>query len=158
MIYWGKRYETVEPVTVIPYLSFSGDCEKALVTYINAFGGEILYLSRWSEDNYDVSPDQIGKIMHVEFMLGSTRMAAGDSYGCADKESPIRLMVHKKSKEDAVQAIALLADGGTVITPLHPHPAPDDDGCGCVIRDCFGYTWIITCPNPEKKQAADSVK
>ena len=36
-------------ITVIPYLSFRGDCEEALNTYIEAFGGEIYYLSRWSE-------------------------------------------------------------------------------------------------------------
>ncbi len=29
------------PVTVIPYLSFRGNCEEALNTYIEAFGGEI---------------------------------------------------------------------------------------------------------------------
>lgn len=38
----------------------------------------------------------------------------------------------------------------TVISPLQPHPEPDDGGCGSVTRDRFGYTWIITCPNPDK--------
>ena len=38
-------------VTIIPYLSFMGNCEEALNTYIEAFGGEIYYLSRWSEKN-----------------------------------------------------------------------------------------------------------
>lgn len=29
-------------VTIIPYLSFMGNCEEALNTYIEAFGGEIV--------------------------------------------------------------------------------------------------------------------
>ena len=33
-------------IEVIPYLSFKGDCENALHIYFQAFGGEILFLSR----------------------------------------------------------------------------------------------------------------
>ena len=67
-------------ITVVPYLSFRGNCEEAINTYIRAFGGEIIYLSRWSEKTYKVTPEQIGKVMHVEFALGNTRMAAGDVF------------------------------------------------------------------------------
>ena len=35
-----------------------------------------------------------------------------------------------------------------VLSPLQPHPEPDDSGCGSIIKDRFGFTWIITCPNP----------
>ena len=31
---------------IIPHLSFCGNCEEAIHTYIEAFGGEIYYLSR----------------------------------------------------------------------------------------------------------------
>ena len=51
-------------IQIIPYLSFQGDCEEALNAYIAAFGGEILYLSRWSEDTCEI-PQQIGKVMHA---------------------------------------------------------------------------------------------
>lgn len=92
-------------IEVIPYLSFKGNCEEAVSVYINAFGGEIIGMSHWTEKNYE-TPAQIGKVMHVEFNLGSTRMAGGDSV---------------------------------------------DGGCGSLIKDRFGYTWIITCPNPAKQ-------
>ena len=39
-------------ISVIPYLSFKGNCEEAVHTYINAFGGEILYISRWDENSF----------------------------------------------------------------------------------------------------------
>lgn len=139
------------PVTVIPYLSFMGNCEEALHIYIEAFGGEILYLSRWSEETYDTTPKQIGKVMHAEFMIGNTRMAAGDTFDSERTNTAIKLMIHMDSKEDASKTISALSKGGTIISPLHAHPEPDDAGCGSITKDHFGYTWIITCPNPDKR-------
>lgn len=137
-------------ITVIPHLSFSGCCEEAIQTWIAAFGGEVYYMSRWSAETFDTTPEQIGKVMHAEFRLGSTRMAASDGFvGTGD--SPLKLMIHMDDMADALKAVSVLADGGRVISPLRPHPAPDDGGCGSITRDRFGYTWIITCPNPAKR-------
>ena len=136
---------------IIPYLSFRGNCEEALHTYMEAFGGEIHYMSRWSENTFDKSPDQIGKVMHVEFSLGKTHMAAADSFDGAEINTDIKLMIHMNSKEEALHTVAVLAEGGSVLSPLQPHPEPDDAGCGSVTKDRFGYTWIITCPNPAKQ-------
>lgn len=138
-------------IEVIPYLSFNGNCEEALHTYIEAFGGEVYYMSRWSEDTFDVTPDQIGKVMHVEFALGGTRMAAADSFDGAEVNTNIKLMIHMDSEEEALHTMSVLAEGGTVLSPLQPHPEPDDAGCGSIAKDRFGYTWIITCPNPAKQ-------
>ncbi|MBQ4581390.1 MAG: VOC family protein [Clostridia bacterium] len=138
-------------VTVIPYLSFCGSCEEAINAYIAAFGGEVYYLSRWAAESCE-TPEQIGKVMHVEFSLGSTRMAGGDSFTDAPN-SAVKLMIHMDSKAEALHAVSILAEGGTVVSPLKPHPAPDDGGCGSITRDRFGYTWIITCPNPDKEAA-----
>lgn len=138
-------------LTVIPYLTFNGDCEEAVSAYMAAFGGEILYLSRWDQNSAE-QPEQAGKVMHVEFTLGGTRMSAGDNFDFSGENIPIRLMVHMGFMEEANHAISTLAQGGgAVLSPLRPHPAPDDGGCGSMIRDRFGYLWIITCPNPDKQ-------
>lgn len=139
-------------IEVIPYLAFKGNCEEAVNTYIEAFGGEIYFMSRWSEKTFDVTPDQIGKVMHVEFILGNTHMAAGDSFDSTEVNTDIKLMIHMDSKEEALYTISILAKGGTILSPLQPHPEPDDSGCGSVTKDRFGFTWIITCPNPDKQQ------
>jgi len=89
--------------------------------------------------------------MHTEFALGSTRMSGGDSFEYVDSNTAIKLMIHMDTIEQALQAVGTLAQGGEVVAPLKPHPAPDDGGCGSVTRDRFGYTWIITCPNPDKR-------
>ena len=36
-------------IEVIPYLVFKGNCEEAVNAYINAFGGEIYWMSRWED-------------------------------------------------------------------------------------------------------------
>ena len=152
------RQENMEPITVISYLSFAGNCEEAMRSYIDAFGGKILYLSYWNKENSAAFLDKIGKVMHAEFTIGGTRMAAGDSYEFKEIHSPVKLMIHTESRQNAERAIKRLSAGGRVVTPLQPHPAPDDDGCGCIVRDRFGYTWIITCPNSDKapfSEAAD---
>ena len=141
----------MENVTIIPYLSFDGCCEEAINAYIRAFGGEIYYLSRWTDETFDKTPEQIGKVMHAEFALGNTRMSGGDSFENAEGNTTIKLMIHMQSKEQALHAVRILAENGTVVSPLKPHPAPDDGGCGSITKDRFGYTWIITCPNPDKK-------
>lgn len=134
---------------IITYLSFSGSCEEAVNAYINAFGGKILYLSRWDEKNCE-KESMIGKVMHVEFLLGETNMAAGDTEN-GTPNTAIKLMIHMETEEEALKSIEILKNGGKVISELAPHPEPDDGGMGCLITDRYGYTWIITCPNPRKK-------
>lgn len=140
-----------QKIEIIPYLSFKGNCEEAVHTYIKAFGGKIIFISHWPENAPDVTPEQVGTVMHVEFMLGGTRMAAGDSFDCADGNTDIKLMIHMDSESEALHTISVLAEGGTIFAPLAPHPEPDDDGCGSITKDRFGFTWIITCPNPAKQ-------
>ncbi len=140
-----------KPIQVIPYLSFQGNCEEALRTYMAAFGGEIYYLSRWSEETAEKGSQQAGKVMHAEFCLGTTRMAAGDVFEGQCANGAVKLMIHMENMEQAKRAIAFLLEGGEAVSPLRPHPAPDDGGCGSVTKDRFGYTWIITCPNPDKE-------
>lgn len=137
-------------ISVIPYLSFEGDCEDAIHLYTGIFGGEILFLSHWSKLNTS-DPEKFGKIMHVEFLAGDTHMSGGDSYDCKGNHSNIKLMVHLDDPKHAADTCGLLSQGGRVVSPLLPHPVPDDGGMGAIVEDRFGYRWIITCPNPEKR-------
>ncbi len=134
---------------VITYLSFNGDCEEAVNAYINAFGGRILFLSRWDEKNCE-QESQIGKVMHVEFLLGETNMAAGDTFEAEVPNKATKLMIHMDTEEEAITGIEILKRGGKAISKLALHPEPDDGGIGCIVADEYGFTWIITCPNPRK--------
>ncbi len=132
---------------IVPYLPFNGNCEEALNTYVRAFGGEISYMSRWSASEYDVEPEQREKILHVEFILGNVRLAAGDNVDCIETAADVRLMIILDSEEEALRAIDLLKEGGNVLSSLHKHPTLYDNGCEAVLTDRFGVTWIVTCPN-----------
>ncbi|NLD79490.1 MAG: hypothetical protein GX641_04120 [Mollicutes bacterium] len=132
-------------ISVVPYLNFNGDCEEAIQLYMEIFGGETFYLSRWSELN-TADPERFGKVMHVEFRVGDTHMSAADSINRKETDTSINLMVHLDDPRKATGMCDLLSRGGSVISPLAPHPAPDDGGMGALIEDRFGYSWIITCP------------
>lgn len=59
----------------------------------------------------------IGKVMHTEFLLGETNMAAGDT----ENETPntaIKLMIHMETEEEELKSIEILKNGGKVISEL----------------------------------------
>ncbi|MDE5775781.1 MAG: VOC family protein, partial [Treponemataceae bacterium] len=109
----------------------------------------LIFLSRWDEKNCG-QKNFIGKIMHAEFVLGKTRLAGGDVLEAEASAMAAKLMIHLDTEEEARKIIGLLEKGGSVISALAPHPEPDDGGMGCIVRDKFGVSWILTCPNPKK--------
>ena len=139
----------MENCEVVTYLPFGGCCEEALNAYIGIFGGRLLFLSRWDEKNCG-QKNFIGKVMHAEFVLGKTRLAGGDVLEAEASAMAAKLMIHLNTEEEVRKIIRLLEEGGSVISELTPHPEPDDVGMGCIVRDKFGVSWILTCPNPKK--------
>lgn len=139
----------MENCEVVTYLPFGGCCEEAVNAYIGIFGGRLLFLSRWDEKNCG-QKNFIGKVMHAEFVLGKTRLAGGDVLEAEASAMAAKLMIHLDTEEEARKIIGLLEEGGSVISALAPHPEPDDGGMGCIVRDKFGVSWILTCPNPKK--------
>ena len=94
----------------------------------------------WPVNDLDMVSRQIRKALYAEFVIGSTRIAAGDTFDCAELSTNVNLMVHMSSKEEAQHTISVLAESETILSPLEPHPKPDDNGCGSVTKDRFGYT------------------
>ena len=91
--------------------------------------------------------------MHVEFMCGETQMSASDQIDEEPASSAqIRLMVHVENKEVAEHTINVLSEEGKIVVPLQPHPAPDNQGMGCILTDKYGVEWIVECPNPDYKK------
>lgn len=151
------RKVEISKTEIIPYLSFRGNCEEAVHAYIKVFGGKILYMSYWSENNSDIKTEQIGKVMHTEFVIGSTRMAAGDSLDCTDRNTAIKLMIHMDTEAEALYTIYAMAEGGTILLPLQPDLASDNNRCISATKDRFGITWMITCPNPANQFYSDEI-
>lgn len=133
---------------IIPYLSFSGDCEEAVGLYCKVLGGKVETLSRYTEATGGKA--LAGKVMHVEASFGAGALAAGDRRESAEITDAVRLMVHCAASAEADRIIDAFGAEGEVLQRLLPHPPPDDGGMGGLVRDKFGYTWIVTSPNDRK--------
>lgn len=134
---------------VIPYLSFQGNCEEALNRYISAFGGRMLALSRYTAETG--SSALVGKVMHAEAAVGAGVVSGSDQEQPVQHADSIRLMVHCETAAQARACCEKLAEGGQLLQRLTPHPPPDDGGMGALVRDAFGYVWIVTAPNEQRK-------
>jgi len=137
---------------VIPYLSFCGNCEEALNLYTAVFGGEIKGLSRFTIETG--GPALAGKVMHAEAAVGGSVIAGadgGDPKVMAQHRDAICLMVHLATRAEAEKCFDALAQEGQAIQRLTPHPPPDDGGMGALVRDKFGYEWILTAPNDRRE-------
>lgn len=132
---------------IIPYLSFQMDCEQAIALYSEVLGGKVEYISRFTEQTG--SPALVGKVMHMQMSF------AGGALSGADQEEPVEhgkamsLLVHCESADEANRILDAFAIGGQVLQRLTPHPPPDDGGMGALVRDPFGYTWILSAPNAQ---------
>ena len=133
---------------VIPYLSFQGNCEEALHFYASVFGGKVEYLSRYTKETG--SPPLVGKVMHAQVSIGKGAIAGADHEGPVRHDESIKLMVHCASASEAQTYFDALAESGHAIHRLTPHPPPDDGGMGALVRDKYGYAWILTAPNDRK--------
>lgn len=100
--------------------------------------------------SYEVWKQEFGDSYNQEELRRYTKEFLKKYYD-ENVNTSVKLMIHMDSKANAIHTISVLSKGGTVISPLQPHPEPDDAGCGSIIKDRFGYTWIITCPNPDKQ-------
>ncbi len=136
---------------VIPYLSFCGNCEEALNLYTFIFGGEMKMLSRFTHETGGSA--LVGKVMHAEAAVGNSVIAGADGGApeeLAQYRDTICLMVHCQTRVEAEKCFDALAEGGQALQRLTPHPPPDDGGMGALVRDKYGYKWILTAPNDQK--------
>ena len=134
---------------IMPYLNFAGDCEEAFKLYQRAFDGQEPMLARYSdapESAYpDMDPAQKNKIMHGHVMLTETGGISGaDAIWPVEKGSAIHIHVYCPSPEQAEKAFQVLAEEGEVVGKLQPNPPPHDNGISGMVKDKFGFSWVLS--------------
>lgn len=135
---------------IMPYLHYTGNCEEAFTFYADVFGGKIESLSRYTEETG--GPALAGKVMHAYVALrGGYGVSGADQAEPVQHGKSMELLVHCSTVEDAQNIYDRFAEEGIEISKLEPHPPPDDGGMGALVQDKYGYIWIITSPNPNKK-------
>lgn len=105
---------------IMPYLSFTGDCEEAFRLYQRAFGGQDPLLARYCDapgSAYpNLSDDQRNKIMHGHVMLTETVGISGaDTWDPNfQQETAVSIHVYCRSMESALYAFEMLSESGSV--------------------------------------------
>ncbi|MCB0843561.1 MAG: VOC family protein, partial [Bacteroidetes bacterium] len=56
-----------------PYITFNGNCEEAFLFYKSVFGGEFVFMGRFSEmpGEYSVPEQDKNLVMHVSLPIGN---------------------------------------------------------------------------------------
>lgn len=134
---------------VMPYLNFTGNCEEAFQLYQRAFNGQPPILARYSDAPDSVYPsltqDQKNKIMHGHIMLTETGgVSGGDAIWPVEAGSAVNIHVYCKSVEEAQKAYVILAEEGQSVSELASNPPPHDNGVSGVVKDKFGFQWVLS--------------
>ena len=134
---------------IMPYLNFTGDCEEAFLFYQGVFGGQKPVLARYSDAPESAYPDidiaQRNKIMHAHIMLTETGGISGaDAIWPVEKGSAVNIHVYCPSIGKAQSAFEMLAEEGIAIAALQPNPPPHDDGVSGMVKDKYGFTWVLS--------------
>lgn len=134
---------------IMPYLSFTGDCEEAFLLYQRAFDGQEPLLARYSDAPESAYPDLDGKqkdkIMHGHVMLTETGGISGaDAIWSVERGSAVSIHVYCSSVQKAQQAFDMLAEEGTIVGVLQQNPPPHDKGVSGTVVDKYGFTWVLS--------------
>jgi PhnB protein len=113
--------------TLIPYLTFNGDCEAAFNFYKSVFGGDFAYIGRFKDmppmKGKTIPAAEGEKIMHVSLPIGrgSVLMGSDSSESCGHKVtagSNFSISINADSEAEADRLFAGLSNGGNVTMPL----------------------------------------
>lgn len=130
-------------MNLIPYLSFAGNCEKALNRYKEIFNGEIVYLQRYKDGpDMGVSPEYLDKIMHAQLKIGEVVLYLSDAFERqpVSVESRVSLNLNFKSEKEQKRVYDELKKNGQIQMKLEK--TFWNAIYGSVI-DEFGISWSL---------------
>ena len=140
-----------------PYLTFPGNCEEAFNFYKSIFGGEFLYVGRFSDiptnDEVLIPEYKLNKILHISLPIGKEVVLMGSDSG--EEWSPevksgnnISLSVSASSKEQADRYFEALSEHGKIIMQIGDVFWRSYYG---VCTDQFGVNWMVSYTEPNVK-------
>ena len=102
--------------TLIPYIIIPGKCEQALNFYKECFDGEIIFLQKYSDTNYNVSTEFKNKIAHAEFKSDGIQFYLSDGFEGQkiNMGDNIALSINFSDKKEQNSAFINLKVGGQV--------------------------------------------
>jgi PhnB protein len=135
--------------TLIPYLTFNGDCEAAFNFYKSVFGGEFAFIGRFKDmpamGGKEIPAAEGEKIMHVSLPIGggSVLMGSDSSESCGHKVTVgnnFSISINAGSEAEADTLFVGLSKGGKVTMPLAKAFWGAYFG---MFTDKFGINWMV---------------
>ena len=130
------------------YLSFDGDCRKAMVFYEQCLGGE-LTINSFPDAAGQPSSDPAARVMHAQLASqGTPFLMASDTPqpGTLQRGNNFSVAIDCHSREEAERLFAGLARQGEVRMPLTDAPWGAVFG---MLTDRFGIQWMLNCFLPK---------
>ena len=130
--------------TVTAYVSFDGNCRRAVSFYRECFAAE-LEVSSYPDASGLPSTDPGAKIMHAQLMrAGAPILMASDTpqAGSLQAGNNFSVAIDCDSVEEADRLFAALSQGGAIRMALTDAPWGARFG---MLTDQFGIQWLINC-------------
>lgn len=131
---------------IAPNYHFNGDCREALALYARAFNAEITVLMHYRDARpEDMQVDGLsdhakGRVYHAEMLIAGQRFMFSDSLNEVPRGQNISMVVLFETPDAVKSAMAVLAEGGTVLTPLQ---TTTYSGAFVSLVDRFGMRWEL---------------
>ena len=137
---------------VTPNLHFNGQCKQAIALYREAFGAQVKILLCESDahpSDWTSTDDTRDQVYHCEIFIDGQRIMLSDSVN-DDNPSPnhaMSLVVTFETADDVKKAYSLLADGCTIVYPMH---STTYSSCFVSLMDKFGMRWELMTEQTER--------
>lgn len=130
-------------MTVIPYLTFSGNCHEAMQFYASVFDTEIDMIMKASEmPDFPVPPGKEDQIAHCNIKFSGGELYASDAImGDGEAMAGCSVMATLPTNSASKTAFEALAEGGTIEMPFQ---ATFWSGGFGTLTDRFGIKWMIS--------------
>ena len=132
-----------------PYITFNGNCEEAFLFYKSVFGGEFVFMGRFSEmpGEYSVPEQDKNLVMHVSLPIGNgeTILQGSDTSastgGLTTPGTNFSISIGADTQAEAEDLFAGLSAGGNVTMPLANTFWGSYFG---TLTDRFGIQWMVS--------------
>ncbi len=130
---------------MMPYLSFQGNCEEALLFYKGILNGQIEIVSRYDNPAMNAPDDFKNKILHSVFKFGRYTLFASDVMPKNQNDrltGNIALSLGLNDEKDAAEIFQNLSAGGNIHIPFKKQFWGDWHGN---FTDRYGIRWMVNC-------------
>ncbi len=139
---------------ITPALHFKGCCEEAIRLYEEALGLVMRFVLHYEDADkrdWDVELSDVEKryVYHAEGDIGPQRIMMADDVNrtFGGTEPPIFLAITYDTAEEVRRAFTLMAEGGTIIYPLH---STTYSSCVGSLVDRYGFRWGMMTEQTER--------